>query len=75
MSDTAARLQAYKTTELRILNAQSLGHGDRRQQLAELSEVRAAIKELEAKLAAEQRAASGSFGPITLVGGFNRDLP
>lgn len=76
MSDTADRLAAYKAAELQILKAQSMGVGDRRVQMAELAEVRKAINELEAKLTAEQRVtSSGSFGPITLVGSFNKDLP
>ena len=74
MSDTAQRLAAYKASELRILKAQSLGHGDRTLQNAQLSEVRAAIKELEAQLAAENRANAGSFGPVTLLSSFSRPL-
>lgn len=75
MSDTAARLAAYKAAELDILQAQQIGHGDRSLRMAELAEVRKAIKDLEAQLAAENRAAAGHRGPVTLVGGFNRDLP
>lgn len=74
MSDTAARLAAYKEAELKILNAQGVRYGDRGKRMAELAEVRAAISQLESKLAAEARAARGNFGPITLVGGFNRKL-
>ena len=74
MSDTADRLAAYKAAELKILTAQDSAYGDRRKRMAELSEVRAAIAQLEAKLAAETRATRGNFGPITLVSGFNRRL-
>lgn len=74
MSDTAARLAAYKSAELRILEAQQLGHGDRSKRLAELAEVRAAITQLETQLANEQRAAAGASGPVTMVADFSRPL-
>lgn len=72
MSDTASRLAAYKDTELRILKAQQMGHGDRSLRMAELAEVRAAITQLESKQAAENRAAAGHFGPVTMVADFSR---
>lgn len=75
MSDTAARLSAYKAAELRILQAQSIAHDGRAQTNTQLNEVRAAITALEAKLAAENRAACGQFGPVTLVADFSRKLP
>lgn len=74
MSDTATRLAAYKASELRILQAQSMGKGDRSLQNTQLAEVREGIKQLEAQLASENRAAAGSFGPITLLGSFSREL-
>lgn len=70
MSDTAVRLAQYKSAEARILKAQSLGHGDRSLTNASLSEVRAAIKDLEAQLAAESRGGQ----PAVMVSGFNRGL-
>lgn len=74
MTDTAARLAAYKTAELQILGAQQLSHGDRSKRLAELAEVRKAIKELEAQLSNELRTAAGNHGPVTLVSDFSRSL-
>ncbi len=74
MSDTADRLAAYKASELRILKAQETGFGDRRAKLAELAEVRAAIKDLETQLAAETAEASGARGPRRLVADFSRGI-
>lgn len=74
MSDTAARLQAYKTAELRILDAQQTRHGDRWRMNAELAAVSKTIKELESQLAAETAAASGSFGPKVMLADFSRSL-
>lgn len=74
MSDTAQRLAAYKATELRILEAQSAGHGDRNVTMADLAEVRRAITALQAKLASENLAAAGSFGPKIMVADFSRGL-
>lgn len=72
MSDTATRLAAYKATELRILEAQSAGHGDRNVTMADLAEVRRAITALEAQQASENLAAAGNFGPKVLVADFSR---
>lgn len=74
MSDTAARLAAYKASELRILKVQQMGMGDRSLQNTQLAEVRKGIKELEAQLASENRGAAGHFGPVTLVGSFSREI-
>lgn len=74
MSDTAARLQAYKDAELRILQAQSIRDGNTERRNAELSEIRKAIKELEAQLAAEGAAAAGRIGPAIAVADFSRPL-
>lgn len=74
MSDTAARLAAYKATELEILDAQKAGFGDRSAELADLKEVRQAIKELEAQLASEQSAAAGLNGPRFMVADFSREF-
>lgn len=71
MTDTAARLEAYKAAELRALEAQQSRQGDRWRIMAELAEIRKAITELEAKLAAEQAAQSGRIGPAVMVAGFN----
>ena len=74
MSDTAQRLAAYKATELRILEAQSAGHGDRSVTMADLAEVRKAISALEAQQANESLATSGQFGPKVLLADFSRRL-
>lgn len=67
---TATRLTAYYEAEAEILKAQALGHGDRNMQRASLATVQSAIKELEAKLAAENLSASGQVGPVLLRGAF-----
>lgn len=74
MSDTATRLDAYKAAELRILKAQRTGFGDRSMQLAELEEVRKAIKDLEAQLAQELRDAAGQRGQSVMVADFSKGL-
>lgn len=57
MSDTQARLDRYIAAEARILTAGfSVRYDVRQRQEAELAEIRKAIKELEAKLSAEQGA-------------------
>ena len=71
MSTTATRLAAYQASELRILKAQQLGHGDRSLRNAELAEVRQAIKDLEAQLKAEA-AAAARRGPMLVFGDFSR---
>lgn len=68
-ANTAERLAAYYAAELRILDAQRLGHGDRTRQNAELAEVRRGITALEAQLATDSRT-----GPVTLVADFSRGL-
>ena len=54
LDDLNARLAAYRAAELRILNSQEyqIGSGStqRRNKLAELSEVRAAIADLEGQI-------------------------
>ena len=63
MSDTQQRLDAYKAAELRILaGGQSLRYAERQLQQAELVQIRKAIDQLEAKLAAESASASGRGG-------------
>lgn len=52
---TETRLDAYKTAELEILQAQEIRGGDRTHRLAELQEVRKAIKDLELQLARESQ--------------------
>lgn len=55
MSDTQQRLDAYKQAELRILaRGQSSRYEQRQIDQAQLADIRKAIRELEAKLAAEQ---------------------
>lgn len=53
---TQTRLEAYLAAELEILEAQELRGGDRTHRMAELTEVRKAIKELEAQVARESAA-------------------
>jgi hypothetical protein len=74
MSTTAERLQSYIAAEARILEAQSLGRGDRRLQLAELEQVRKGIDSLRGQLAVEQAAAQGAIGPRVMVADFSREL-
>jgi hypothetical protein len=74
MTDTAARLEAYKQAELRALDAQQSRKGDRWRINAELAEIRKAITELTAQLAAEQAAANGRVGPAFAVADFSRAL-
>lgn len=77
---TATRLTAYYQAETQVLKAQALGKGDRTKQMAQLAEIRAGIKELEAQLAAENRTAAGQTGPVLMRGAFtggfcdNRDF-
>lgn len=74
MSDTATRLAAYKTAELKALQALEVGHGDRKLKQQTLNDIRTGIKELEAKLAAEQVAALGQNGPRVMVADFSQGL-
>jgi hypothetical protein len=53
-SPTAVRLAAYLAAEAAILQAQSVGSGDRNLRRAELTDVRAQIAELQRQLAREQ---------------------
>lgn len=54
MTDTQARLDAYKAAELSVLKGQSVRYGERMLTLADLSEIRKAIAQLTAQLSAEQ---------------------
>jgi hypothetical protein len=54
MSDTQARLDAYKAAELAVLKGQSVRYGERMLTMADLSEIRKAIAQLTAQLTAEQ---------------------
>lgn len=61
MTDTQARLDAYKAAELSVLKGQSVRYGERMLTMADLSEIRKAIAQLTAQLSAEQgRAATRS---------------
>ncbi|MFN3310100.1 MAG: hypothetical protein ACK40R_00140 [Thermomonas sp.] len=61
MTDTQARLDAYKAAELRILTAGfSWRYDIRQRQEAELSEIRKAIAQLTAQLSAEQGRSTSS---------------
>lgn len=64
MSNTQQRLDAYLAAEARILMAGfSVRFDQRQRQEAELAEIRKAIRELEARLAAE-RGRGGSGGSL-----------
>lgn len=54
MTDTQARLDAYKAAELSVLKGQSVRYGERWLTMADLSEIRKAIGQLTAQLSAEQ---------------------
>jgi len=58
MTDTQARLDAYKAAELSVLKGQSVRYGDRWLTFADLSEIRKAIAQLTAQLSAEQGTSS-----------------
>lgn len=63
MSDTQARLDAYKAAEARILSGgQSLRYSERQLQQAELAEIRKAIAQLESQLQREAAGAAGRGG-------------
>lgn len=64
MSDTQARLDAYKAAELKVLSGQSIRFGERQLTLADLAEIRKAIAALEAKLAAETAGTGSSGGSL-----------
>lgn len=57
---TQTRLDAYLAAELEILKAQEVRGGDKVHRMAELEEVRKAIKDLQTQLAREQAKADGS---------------
>lgn len=57
-SDTAQRLQAYKTAESKVLAGQEVRFGGRSLRMADLSEIRSAIAQLEAELRTEQNRAN-----------------
>lgn len=66
MSDTQQRLAAYKAAELRILSSGADLRFDQRQRReAELAEIRKAIRELEAKLAAENGSGGSSASSLS----------
>lgn len=60
MTDTQARLDAYKAAELSVLKGQSVRYGERMLTLADLSEIRKAIAQLTAQLSAEQGRSTSS---------------
>ncbi|QDH70857.1 hypothetical protein [Marilutibacter alkalisoli] len=61
MSNTQQRLDAYYAAEARILaRGSNLRHDQRQRQEAELADIRKAIKELEAKLDAENGKSSSA---------------
>lgn len=63
MSDTQARLDAYKAAELAVLKGQTIRYGERQLTLADLAEIRKAIAQLGAQLSAES-AGSSSRGSL-----------
>lgn len=62
MSTTQLRLEAYLAAEKAILAGQEIRHDGRNLRRADLADVRAQIDKLQAQLAREQAAASGSRG-------------
>lgn len=56
---TQTRLDAYLAAETKVLSGQETWVGDRKLRMADLPEIRAAIKELQTQLARETAAASG----------------
>lgn len=69
---TATRLAAAYEAETKILTMQETRGGDTSFRRADLAEVRALIKELEAKLAREQAGAAGQKGVRRSVANFNQ---
>jgi hypothetical protein len=61
-TDNQARLDAYLAAEAKILGGQVVRMGDRQLQRADLAEIRAEIKILQAVVAREQSAAAGRGG-------------
>lgn len=59
MSTTQQRLDAYLAAELKVLRGQSVRLGDRDLTRADLAEIRKAINQIKAELAAE----TGQLGP------------
>ncbi len=57
-----SRLDLYLAAEAKILAGQSVRFGERQLQRADLSEVRAEIKALQAAVAREQASAAGRGG-------------
>lgn len=53
MSDTQARLDAYKAAEIAVLKGQTIRFGERQLDLADLAEIRKAIKDLTQQVQAE----------------------
>lgn len=62
MSTNSDRLQLYLAAEAKILGGQSVRMGDRQLQRADLSEVRAEIRMLQAAVARETAATAGRGG-------------
>ncbi len=69
MSDTQARLDAYKAAELKVLRGQSMRVGENWLTRADLAEIRKTIATLTAQLAAEQGRSTtrSSLGYRTVV--------
>jgi hypothetical protein len=62
MSNTQARLDAYRAAELSVLKGQSVRLGERQLNRADLAEIRAGIAQLESQLQRETEAAAGRGG-------------
>lgn len=67
MSTATERLARYVEAEKKILEGQSVRMSDRMLTRADLSEVRAEIKDLQSQAAAESRTAAGNYGPRALL--------
>jgi hypothetical protein len=72
MSQASDLLAAYLEAELAILKGQTVTLGDRTVGMADLSEVRAERRDLERRVAAEERAAAGDSGARHQVADFSR---
>lgn len=62
------RLQQYLDAEARVLKGQSVQFGERRLQLADLAEIRAAIASLQAAVNRETRSGSSAFAQADFGG-------
>jgi hypothetical protein len=72
MSQASDLLAAYLAAELAILKGQTVTLGDKTVGMANLAEVRAERRDLERRVAAEERSASGDSGARHQLADFSR---